>query len=51
MDETDMGMTYEQLSVFGRLRKIHRCGPVSMFAKLLVDWAPLFSPTEVLTLL
>jgi hypothetical protein len=26
-----MGMTYEELSVYGRLRKIFRCGPVSMF--------------------
>lgn len=24
-------MTYEELSVYGRLRKIFRCGPVSMF--------------------
>ena len=26
-----MGMTYEELSVYGRLRKIFHCGPVSMF--------------------
>lgn len=26
-----MGMTYEELSVYGRLRKIFRCGPVSMY--------------------
>jgi NAD+ synthase (glutamine-hydrolysing) len=31
LDEVDMGMTYEELSVYGRLRKIFRCGPVSMF--------------------
>lgn len=31
LDEVDMGMTYEELSVYGRLRKIYRCGPVSMF--------------------
>lgn len=24
-------MTYDELSVYGRLRKIFRCGPVSMF--------------------
>jgi NAD+ synthase (glutamine-hydrolysing) len=24
-------MTYEELSIYGRLRKIFRCGPVSMF--------------------
>ena len=31
LDEADMGMTYAELSLFGRLRKIMRCGPVSMF--------------------
>ncbi|KAG8382766.1 hypothetical protein BUALT_Bualt05G0111400 [Buddleja alternifolia] len=31
LDEGDMGMTYEELSVYGRMRKIFRCGPVSMF--------------------
>jgi NAD+ synthase (glutamine-hydrolysing) len=30
-DEEDMGMTYEELGFFGRLRKISRCGPVSMY--------------------
>eukprot|EP01112_Ceratiomyxa_fruticulosa_P017654 TRINITY_DN5544_c0_g2_i1.p1 TRINITY_DN5544_c0_g2~~TRINITY_DN5544_c0_g2_i1.p1 ORF type:complete len:705 (+),score=141.82 TRINITY_DN5544_c0_g2_i1:93-2207(+) len=40
-DEADMGMTYEELSVFGRLRKIERCGPVSMFQKLVHTWAHL----------
>jgi len=29
-DEDDMGMTYEELGYFGRLRKLSRCGPVSM---------------------
>lgn len=33
-----MGMTYEELGIYGRLRKISRCGPVSMFRRLLVDW-------------
>lgn len=45
-DEEDMGMTYEELGYFGRLRKISRCGPVSMFRKLLVTWSHL-SPSEV----
>ncbi|GJU99428.1 glutamine-dependent NAD(+) synthetase [Tanacetum coccineum] len=31
LDEVDMGMTYEELSFYGRMRKIFRCGPVSMF--------------------
>lgn len=31
IDEVDMGMTYSDLSLYGRLRKISLCGPVSMF--------------------
>lgn len=38
LDEVDMGMTYEELGIYGRLRKIGRCGPVSMFRRLLVEW-------------
>jgi NAD+ synthase (glutamine-hydrolysing) len=30
LDEEEMGMTYEELGHFGKLRKISRCGPVSM---------------------
>lgn len=45
-DEADMGMTYAELSRFGRLRKIHRCGPVSMFEKLVHEWTHL-APGEV----
>mmetsp|Transcript_9847 Transcript_9847/g.17312 ORF Transcript_9847/g.17312 Transcript_9847/m.17312 type:complete len:705 (-) Transcript_9847:52-2166(-) len=37
-DEDDMGMTYAELSVYGRLRKIARCGPVSMFKRLVSLW-------------
>lgn len=37
-DEVDMGMTYEELSLYGRLRKIYRCGPVSMFQHLCHRW-------------
>ena len=40
-DEADMGMSYEELGVFGRLRKISRCGPVSMYRKLLHIWPEL----------
>jgi len=39
LDEEDMGMTYAELTVFGRLRKIYRCGPVSMFRALLANGA------------
>lgn len=45
-DETDMGMTYEELSRFGRLRKIERCGPLSMFEILVHEWNHL-PPEEV----
>ena len=45
-DEADMGMTYDELSRFGRLRKIDHCGPVSMFEKLAVEWNHL-PPREV----
>eukprot|EP00545_Synedropsis_sp_CCMP1620_P004780 CAMPEP_0119008702 /NCGR_PEP_ID=MMETSP1176-20130426/3874_1 /TAXON_ID=265551 /ORGANISM="Synedropsis recta cf, Strain CCMP1620" /LENGTH=806 /DNA_ID=CAMNT_0006961087 /DNA_START=218 /DNA_END=2638 /DNA_ORIENTATION=+ len=34
LDEDEMGMTYEELGWFGRLRKLHRCGPVSMYTTL-----------------
>uniref|UniRef100_A0A0G4IER3 Glutamine-dependent NAD(+) synthetase n=1 Tax=Chromera velia CCMP2878 TaxID=1169474 RepID=A0A0G4IER3_9ALVE len=40
-DEADMGMSYEELGVFGRLRKISRHGPVSMFRSLAHEWAHL----------
>ena len=36
-----MGMTYEELDTFGRLRKIDKCGPVAMFERLLVKWSHL----------
>eukprot|EP00656_Telonema_subtile_P002361 TRINITY_DN11041_c0_g1_i3.p1 TRINITY_DN11041_c0_g1~~TRINITY_DN11041_c0_g1_i3.p1 ORF type:complete len:417 (-),score=111.56 TRINITY_DN11041_c0_g1_i3:210-1460(-) len=39
-DEADMGMSYEELSVFGALRSYQRCGPVSMFQKLVHEWGP-----------
>ena len=45
-NEVDMGMTYDELSVFGTLRKISRCGPYSMFSKLTALWNHL-SPTAV----
>lgn len=46
-DEADMGMTYEELSVFGRLRKVHKCGPYSMFTHLAHAWSARMSPAEV----
>ncbi|KAF8380004.1 hypothetical protein HHK36_027473 [Tetracentron sinense] len=47
LDEVDMGMTYEELSVYGRLRKIFRCGPVSMFQNLCYKWGGRLTPSEV----
>ncbi|CAM8939462.1 unnamed protein product [Rhodiola kirilowii] len=47
LDEVDMGMTYEELSVYGRMRKIFRCGPVSMFKNLCFKWGSKLTPSEV----
>lgn len=47
LDEVDMGMTYEELSVYGRLRKIFRCGPVSMFQNLCYKWGGRLTPSQV----
>lgn len=41
LDEEEMGMSYAELGVFGILRKVQRCGPVSMFTKLLTQWSSL----------
>ncbi|KAI8100054.1 uncharacterized protein BX664DRAFT_322756 [Halteromyces radiatus] len=48
-DEVDMGMTYDELGQFGRLRKIERCGPYAMFTKLIHEWGDKLNPTEVAT--
>jgi NAD+ synthase (glutamine-hydrolysing) len=46
-DEVEMGMTYDELSVYGRLRKVEKCGPYSMFGKLVQEWGTRLSPVEV----
>lgn len=46
-DEADMGMTYEELSAFGRLRKVEKCGPFTMFLKLYHMWTPRLTPAQV----
>ncbi|KAL2902874.1 Glutamine-dependent NAD(+) synthetase, partial [Bienertia sinuspersici] len=46
-DEKDMGMTYEELSVYGKLRKNYRCGPVSMFQELCFKWGSKLTPSEI----
>ncbi|XP_053109765.1 glutamine-dependent NAD(+) synthetase [Hemicordylus capensis] len=46
-DETDMGMTYAELSLYGKLRKIAKAGPYSMFCKLIHIWKEICAPREV----
>lgn len=46
-DEHDMGMTYTELSTFGTLRKTSKCGPYSMFCKLVNKWGDQSKPVEV----
>lgn len=57
-DEVDMGMTYDELTVFGRLRKVHKLGPFGMFQRLVHDWGaerprvpgdnlPVYAPAQV----
>ncbi|KAJ3299953.1 glutamine-dependent NAD(+) synthetase [Borealophlyctis nickersoniae] len=46
-DEVDMKMTYDELSVYGTLRKVSKCGPFGMFSKLLHEWGEHLSPTEI----
>lgn len=40
-------MTYVELSIFGRLRKIEKCGQFAMFQKLLHTWSDQYSPREI----
>lgn len=42
-----MGMSYDDLSVYGRLRKVQKCGPYSLFVKLVQEWGGRLSPVEV----
>ncbi|KAK1760902.1 hypothetical protein QBC47DRAFT_368530 [Echria macrotheca] len=57
-DEADMGMTYQELTIFGRLRKLNKLGPFAMFQRLVHDWsvdreqvpgddAPFYTPAQV----
>ncbi|KAI5780823.1 hypothetical protein EDC01DRAFT_620360 [Geopyxis carbonaria] len=48
-DEADMGFTYDELSVFGKLRKNHKLGPWGAFEKLLHDWSDKMSPRQIAT--
>jgi len=46
-DEIDMGMSYEELSVMGKLRKDFRCGPVSMYSRLITIWGNELTKKEI----
>ncbi|KAK0766879.1 hypothetical protein N5P37_000608 [Trichoderma harzianum] len=48
-DEADMGMTYDELSRFGTLRKQNKLGPYGMFLRLLNEWGGhgKLSPREI----
>uniref|UniRef100_A0A6J0SU63 Glutamine-dependent NAD(+) synthetase n=2 Tax=Pogona vitticeps TaxID=103695 RepID=A0A6J0SU63_9SAUR len=48
-DEEDMGMTYSELSVYGKLRKIAKAGPYTMFCKLITMWKEICAPRQVAT--
>ncbi|KDN65563.1 putative carbon-nitrogen hydrolase [Colletotrichum sublineola] len=38
-DEVDMGMTYQELTIMGRLRKVNKLGPYGMFQRLVHEWS------------
>src|SRR5579863_3176678 len=42
-----MGMTYDELSKFGQLRKVEKCGPYSIFTKLVHEWGTRLSPRQI----
>ncbi|KAJ2166176.1 glutamine-dependent NAD(+) synthetase [Coemansia sp. RSA 518] len=46
-DEVEMGMSYAELSEFGRLRKVDGCGPYSMVMHLLHIWGDQLTPREI----
>ncbi|XP_046583334.1 LOW QUALITY PROTEIN: glutamine-dependent NAD(+) synthetase-like [Haliotis rubra] len=45
--QEDMGMSYDELSVYGKLRKQRFCGPYSMFCKLVHLWRDKHTPTQI----
>ena len=48
-DEKRYGGIYvaQELGIYGRLRKISRCGPVLMYRALLVQWRDLYEPAII----
>lgn len=47
IEETKTSLTFEEVSLYGKLRLVARCGPVSMFRKLLHLWKNSYSPFEI----
>lgn len=45
-EKADIGMTYEELSVFERLPKVEKSGPYNIFNKLMHEWRVL-SPRQI----
>lgn len=45
-DEADMGMTYAELSIYGKLRKEGKLGPFGMFQRLVHEWKDVCTPRE-----
>jgi NAD+ synthase (glutamine-hydrolysing) len=47
--DTEMGMTYDELSAFGVLRKVDKLGPWSTYQRLLSDWhaRPGYGPRQI----
>ncbi|KAI9808621.1 MAG: glutamine-dependent NAD(+) synthetase [Sarcosagium campestre] len=46
-DEEEMGLTYEQLSILGRLRKVSKLGPFGAWERLLHEWQDTMTPREI----
>lgn len=46
-DEADMSMSYAELSIYGRLRKVDKLGVYGMFSRLLHEWSDRLSPREI----
>lgn len=46
VSESVSGLSCElqELSIYGKLRKVSNCGPVSMFRSLLVTWKGKYEP-------
>lgn len=46
-DEEEMGLTYKELSILGRLRKVSKLGPFGTWEKLLYEWQDIMTPRQI----